>query len=852
MLALALSRPTEALAAARALLAGSPSAAQAGVAHQAMGIVHRDFGALDDAVVEFRAALRCAARAGDADRVTDVRASLGVAEVLAGRTRAGLATLDRAVQGADGARAGRILVRRAHAFWVLGRATEFLSDARRAVVLLTGAGDLLWEARALHHRATAHLGVGDVAAADRDYARCEQLYQQVGQQLEYATARHERGLAAFARGDLPAALGHLYDAERLFDELAVFEPELFVNKCTVLLAAGLAGEALAEMTAAVTRIEVQRGSATRRAELLHGAALAAYAAGDRSAATSRNDEALRLFRRQQRRRWAGRAELLALQLEDPACGDAGARLRRARRTVTALETFDRDRATEARLVAGRLALAAGRRAEGREHLRRAAAARHGGIRERGTGWLARATLSHHDGRTRAMLAACDRGLRVLDMRLRALGATELRSLVTGQGTELAGFALRHACDRGDARQLLEWSERWRAVVLAVPPVRPPQDGELAADLAALRSVGMRLETTPAGRGDQALVRERRRLESAVRGRVLQTPGVAGSAGRPLRSADLLAGLGTTDLVELVDVEGELYAVVASGGRVRLVRVGPVADAESAVEHARFSLRREASLPGAHRLDRGAIGRRLQQRLLGRSAVRLRGESVVVVPTGGLHAVPWALLPALRDRATAVAPSASAWLRARRARPTSDARVVLVAGPRLGGSTREVNALARLYPDAVVLTDGAATVDKVLAAMDGAWLVHIAAHGTFRADSPQFSALELDDGPLTVYDLERLARAPHRIVLANCDSAVRAPVGADELLGLVSALIALGSAGVLASVVPIGDADATPFLLDVHRHLGTGASLPRALTAARGSSDDGPRALVADSFIALGC
>jgi hypothetical protein len=50
-------------------------------------------------------------------------------------------------------------------------------------------------------------------------------------------------------------------------------------------------------------------------------------------------------------------------------------------------------------------------------------------------------------------------------------------------------------------------------------------------------------------------------------------------------------------------------------------------------------------------------------------------------------------------------------------------------------------------------------EKVMAAIDGAWLVHMAAHGTFRADSPLFSAIELDDGPLTVYDLERLRRAP---------------------------------------------------------------------------------------------
>ena len=70
---------------------------------------------------------------------------------------------------------------------------------------------------------------------------------------------------------------------------------------------------------------------------------------------------------------------------------------------------------------------------------------------------------------------------------------------------------------------------------------------------------------------------------------------------------------------------------------------------------------------------------------------------------------------------------------------------------------------------MVLSDGSATVEGCLRAMDGAALVHVAAHGRFRADNPMFSALELDDGPLTVHDFERLRRAPHRFVLSACDS-----------------------------------------------------------------------------------
>jgi CHAT domain-containing protein len=226
--------------------------------------------------------------------------------------------------------------------------------------------------------------------------------------------------------------------------------------------------------------------------------------------------------------------------------------------------------------------------------------------------------------------------------------------------------------------------------------------------------------------------------------------------------------------------------------------------------------------------------------------------VVVVPTGRLHAVPWGLMPSLRERATVVAPSASVWLRARRATEPADRRVVLVGGPRLATGDAEIKRLAARYPDAVVLAHGDASAERVMAAMDGAWLVHVAAHGTFRADSPLFSAIELDDGPLTVYDLERLRQAPYRVVLSSCDSAVGAAVGADELLGPVSALISLGCAGVVASVVPVNDPATVPLMLALHDHLRGGSGLAGALTLARPAAGAGSVARsTAYSFIALG-
>jgi len=132
------------------------------------------------------------------------------------------------------------------------------------------------------------------------------------------------------------------------------------------------------------------------------------------------------------------------------------------------------------------------------------------------------------------------------------------------------------------------------------------------------------------------------------------------------------------------------------------------------------------------------------------------------------------------------------------------------------------------------------------------LVHIAAHGVFRADSPLFSALRLDDAPLTVYDLERLRHGPRQLVLSSCDSAVVAPAGADEVLGLASSLIPLGTTAIVASVVPVNDDAVVPLMIALHRELRSGASLAEALRNARYEAQDDPVAMATGwSFVCLG-
>jgi CHAT domain-containing protein len=145
------------------------------------------------------------------------------------------------------------------------------------------------------------------------------------------------------------------------------------------------------------------------------------------------------------------------------------------------------------------------------------------------------------------------------------------------------------------------------------------------------------------------------------------------------------------------------------------------------------------------------------------------------------------------------------------------------------------------------------VESVLSALDGASLAHIAAHGRFRADNPLFSSLVLADGPLMVYDIERMRRAPRQIVLSACDSGVSGVRPGDELMGLAAALFAQKASTLVASVVPVSDEATRPLMLRYHKALqATGspaAALARVGQAALG--DDSAAYAAAAAFVCFG-
>ena len=418
-------------------------------------------------------------------------------------------------------------------------------------------------------------------------------------------------------------------------------------------------------------------------------------------------------------------------------------------------------------------------------------------------------------------------------------------------------------EAGNPRRVLWWAERGRASALTRRRAEPPADPELARDLADLRSTMAELdEARRDGADDRPMVRRQIELERRIRDRSRSLDGGTHTTGRRTRGSveELVAGVGDSALVEFIELDGSLHAVTVAGGRVRLHTLGAMGPVRDMLVRFPFALRRlararehTAGVEAASDLLQGAAST-FQDLLLRPLASQLQDRPLVLVPTGALQSIPWSILPACRGRSVTVSPSAALWHEAAtRDRPERGAEIVVVAGPGLPGALTEAATVARMYADSILLVGKDATAGCVTSRMPGASLLHLAAHGHVRSDNPLFSSVELADGPLTVYEIDRLARAPHHVVLSACDTGRSQTVAGEEILGFGAAMLGSGTATLVAPVVAVPDLATVELMVAYHRGLVANRSPAQALADAQAAVDpvDSVGRAAAAAFICLG-
>jgi hypothetical protein len=818
------------------------SEAEAAALH-ALSWAQFQLGDAASAVATVKAGIRVAEQHGHSGRAGLLRRRLAWMYACAGLARSAERELDTAVVLLDDVERARSEVfrieikRRARRVDPLAE-SKLLSGVSAALDVLRRRGDRIWEARLLYNRAAFWLERGELEDAELDLREARALYAGLGATDAETDATVGLAEIALQRGDLVGCL-------RLIDEAEGAAPEghLGVNLTSCRVAALVQARLLPEAREATTGFaEMCRHSG--RGDWAAAATLDLASidlmSGDVESASRLASQAARSFSSRGARVSGALARLISLRAELLSGSVRVSAARSAASAATVLEAAGwRREALRARVLVARLALATGHAKTARAELATSSPLGSiGTVADRVELRYAQALLHLADGDAAGAGRLLATGLQIVEHYQAALGAEELRVSASSIGAELSATGLGLALASGRPSRILSWAEKLRANSLRVPPVTPAADSRLGRLQAELRRViELSRLAQRQGRPVRGLDRRRLDIEAEIRQRARLAEGAPeGPRGGSGTRSDVIRVLGERALVEFVEHDGDLAAVSITGGRLRVHSLG-AADTRESVEWLRFGLGRLARRAPPAEIEAALAGVTATagdlDRLLLEPIASFAGRSpLVVVPTGPLHALPWGVLPSLHGRPVVVAPSLETWAELARRRRSRARRIALVAGPKLRYSAAEVEDLGRLHPGATVLSGKDATAAATLSALDGAALAHLACHGTFRADSPLFSALELADGPLNVYELQSLKRAPEVVVLSACDLGQAGVFPGDELLGMAAALLGMGTRTIVASVVPVSDAGARSLMLDLHRELVAGADVATALAVSQ--------------------
>lgn len=861
--------PRRVAEAAAPLVAAARAADDPVALSRALGVLGRARRALGDialAETDLLAAVAAAERAGDDELAAD--AHIGVAGVLifGARTTQAYAHLDDADRLGSPRLQAYASLQRAALSQHLGRVDDALATYERALPILRAIGADTDVALVLMNRGTIRGRRGEHRAALDDLTEARALFAAGGHRYGMAQTEHNLGLVHARAGALATALTHLDLAAAQFAALGHDGVVVDVDRVDLLLDAGLFVTAGAVAREAAARASAA-GDVSHAAQLWLAGARAGLLDGERERSAADADRARELFEQQGAAGWAAAAELEVHR----ARGGTSAGLEALAGRLAAAGDV---RGTASALALGAIAAADDDDAPAATRLATASTVASSDLEVaelRVLAAMARSRAATARGDLASAMDEVRAGLDGLRGASRDVVTLDARAAAAVHGAELARHGVRLALRAGSPLRVLQATElaragRGRDVAGGPGSATDPQTsaalGELRTTAAALRAAGL-------GADERARLVERQTgLERGLQRRALQLAGERRDTGPAAPSGSTLVddalperlvaalaetGAGTT-LVSLVEVDGCVVGVrVDRAGHAAMADLGPAASLHAAAGAASSALR-QALRPGASTARRRAASA-LLTRAVGAIDLVLAGlgptdGALVLVVPPSLHTVPWHLLPSAAARPVCVAPSA-AWWAGRALSPVAPPAgpVVVVAGPRLAEADAEATAVAGCHPGAHVLRGAGATSGAVVAAMPGAPLVHVASHARLRTDNPSWSSLELADGPLYAYDLERLPEAPPVVVLSGCDTGAGVRAG-DELLGLSSVLLHGGTRTLVASLCPLPDsAETREHVVALHRRLAAGerpAAALAAATAERVLADDPATAA------ALGC
>jgi CHAT domain-containing protein len=144
---------------------------------------------------------------------------------------------------------------------------------------------------------------------------------------------------------------------------------------------------------------------------------------------------------------------------------------------------------------------------------------------------------------------------------------------------------------------------------------------------------------------------------------------------------------------------------------------------------------------------------------------------------------------------------------------------------------EVSVLKQLLPDADVFVGSEAGEDKLRKFGPTAGKIHIAAHGVFRADNPDFSSIRLGDKWLNLFDIFNLDLGAEITTLSACETGMSDVLGGDELLGLARGFLRAGTPSLVVSLWMVNDKSTAQLMGRFYQGLRSGLTKTNALREA---------------------
>jgi tetratricopeptide (TPR) repeat protein len=816
------------------------------LAHRAMAVASRASDSTLNSLQHARDSLAAAEKSDDETLIVESMMTLGGSLAFAGDNFAALEILEDAKNRSSGHLAAEVRFQIGTVHARIGETALARQLFSEALPVFVEAKDDQSVAMTLHNRGMINLKAGAIDEALADFQRAREIEERLGMQSALAAVEHNIGVATAYAGDLPAALRMLDESEAMHLEFAASPAEVQVSRVEVLLTAGLFHEAYDLAKKVATELEAM-GLAEDQAEAVLAGAVAARLYGDTDGAIELARTAMEMFAAQDRDAWMYNAE----QVELAALLDAGSvaltDVGRARELAESLEKAEYlDAAFNARLTAGLIAIQTGQPHEAIRALREVARQSGGPLQRRLMATLASALAHELEGDVARAERQARAGMDMLDDYQAVLGAIDVRAGLENHAVELAQVGLRLAVESGEPMRVLDWIERTRARSLQHRPARIPPDSPVATDLADLRRVESMLRG--ASRADAAgLDRRRRQLESSIREKSRYSK-LKETSELVLETQDIVTRLGNRTLIELGAVGDQVWMVIVNDNVATVRAVGSLADVRREIGWHRFSMRRLA-LGQPDRDQATKALERIDQWIF--DGMEIVTDDVVMVPLPSMFAFSWSALPSLADHSLTVSPSARLWA-ARSLGQIERLSFSAITGPDLEHAEEEARLVSAVYPGARDVSHPS-SVAEALNALGNSEIAHVASHARFARQSPLFSSLQLKDGDLYVYDLQQLETPPKMVVLSACDSGFSESHPGEEMLGLTSALLAIGSQTVIASIGLVPDSEATKALMvSFHERLIAGDTPSGALRAARTSVLDLPGGQVAaDSFICVG-